>query len=108
MAHDEEKKDDSTEGWDALKNSRCHPSAAGEQTDECTKTTKAVAEHVGRVCGHDMKQLVSHGTEASLAEPVFPEGDKVTEAEKAIWSEKCDAHLKKADKCEDYKAKDHQ
>lgn len=77
---------------------------ASVQADWYTKTTKAIAEYVGRVYGHDMKILVLKGQEAVLEEPEFP-ADTSNEKEKAIWSKKYDHFLKHEQRYKDYKAK---
>ena len=40
--------------------------SAGKQVDKYTKTTKAIAEYVGRVYGHEMKILVLQGKETGV------------------------------------------
>ena len=79
--------------------------SAGKQADQYTKTTKAIAEYVGRVYGHEMKILVLQGKETVIQEPEYPTGSTVTEKDKAIWSKRYDLYLKKEDRYNDYKAK---
>jgi len=78
--------------------------ANSKQADQYTKTTKAIAEYVGRVYGPDMKVLVSLGKESLPVEPEFPQ-DATDEKAKAIWSKKYDLYTKKSDKYVEYKAK---
>jgi len=78
--------------------------ANSKQADQYTKTTKAIAEYVGRVYGHEMKVLVSLGREMPPEEPDHPV-DTTNEKEKAIWSKKYDLCTKKSDKYVEYKAK---
>ena len=56
---------------------------AGIKEEQYAKTTKAIAEFVGQVYGHEMKVLVLKGQENVLKEPEYPkiENDK----EKEIW-----------------------
>ena len=56
---------------------------ASVKADQYTKTTKAIAEYVGRVYGHDMKMLVLKGEETVLKEPEYPTDNK-DEKKKAI------------------------
>ena len=63
--------------------------ANSKQADQYTKMTKAIAEYVGRVYGHEMKVLVSLGREMEPEEPDYPT-DATNEKEKAIWSKKYD------------------
>ena len=53
--------------------------SVGMQADKCTKTTKAIAEYVGREHGQEMRMLVLKGTDGSPEEPQHPEGDGVTD-----------------------------
>jgi len=78
--------------------------ANSKQADQYTKTTKAIAEYVGRVYGPEMKVLVSLGKESVPKEPEFPK-DSTDEKAKAIWSKKYDLYAKKSDKYVEYKAK---
>ena len=61
-------------GFSVLKDHVYSLSVAGKQADGYTKTTKAIAEYVGRVYSHDMKQLVLNGTESVPVERDYPEG----------------------------------
>lgn len=98
-------KDDKDKGLGALKESVYSLSVAGKQADGYTKTTKAIAEYVGRVYGNDMKQLVLNGTENIPMEPVYPEGDGTTDKERAIWSKRYDQFMREETKYNDHKAK---
>jgi len=71
--------------------------ANSKQADQYTKTTKAIAEYVGRIYGHEMKVLVSLGREMPPEEPDYP-ADATNEKEKAIWSKKYDLCTKKSHK----------
>jgi hypothetical protein len=75
----------------------------GRQADQYAKSTKAIAEYVGRVYGQEMRSLVLSGTESVPKEPVYPSTG--TNMEKAVWSKKYDLFLKKEEKYLDYKAK---
>jgi hypothetical protein len=80
----------------------------GKRADEYAQTTKAIAEHVGRVHGHEMKQLVLKGEESKFKEPEYPDaktsGD--IERDRAIWSKQYDMFvLKKEEKYKEQKAK---
>jgi hypothetical protein len=91
------------EGLEALKNHQYRISAVGLQADEYTKTTRAIAEYTARVYGHEMKQLVLLGKEATPVAPTYPE--KGSDGEKAVWSKMYDQYLRKTEKYVDYKAK---
>jgi hypothetical protein len=91
------------EGLEALKNYHYRITAVGLQADEYTKTTRAIAEYSARVYGHEMKQLVLLGKEATPVAPKYPESG--SEGEKAVWSKMYDQYLRKTEKYVDYKAK---
>jgi hypothetical protein len=60
------------ESSEVLKDHRYTISAIDKQVDRYTKTTKAIAEYVGRNFGPEMQQLVSLGKEMALQEPIYP------------------------------------
>ena len=91
-------------GFSALKDHVYSLSVAGKQADGYTKTTKAIAEYVGRVYCHDIKQLVLNGTESVPVEPDYPEGDAPSNRDKAVWSKRYDHFLRKETKYNDHKA----
>eukprot|EP00977_Amphora_coffeiformis_P019689 scaffold7395_cov175-Amphora_coffeaeformis.AAC.3 len=68
-------------------------SVASKQACGYNETTKAIAEHVGHVCGHEMKRLVMNGDESTPVEPKYPEGDDPLERDKAVWSKRYDQFL---------------
>lgn len=59
---------------------------ASVKADQHANTTKAIAEYMGWVYGHNMKMLVLKGQETVLQEPEYPQTN--AEKEKAIWSKK--------------------
>ena len=61
------------------------------QRDE---VNRKVGEYYGRVYGKLMKNLIISGVETTVAKPICPSGDGVTEEAKAIWSKECDVYLK--------------
>jgi L-lactate utilization protein LutB len=65
---------------------------ASVKADWYAKTTKEIAEYVGRIYGHDMKMLVLKGQETVPQEPEYPE--TTNKKDKAIWSKKYDQYLK--------------
>jgi len=77
--------------------------ASGRQAGQQTKTTKAVAEYVGRVHGHEMEVLVSLGRGMLPEEPDCP-ADTTDEREGAAWGKECDLCTKKSDKYVGHKA----
>lgn len=83
--------------------SQVYGMGASVKADQYAKTTKAIAEYVGQVYGHDMKMLVLKGQETVLQEPEYP--TTTNEKEKAIWSKKYDHYLKHEQRYKDYKAK---
>ena len=54
------------------------------------EVVRKIGEHVGRVHGKDMKDLVVSSKEKSFKKPVYPIGDKATDESKAIWSKEYD------------------
>ena len=72
------------DGLEGLKNHRCLTANGPKQADRHTKTTKAIGECVGRVCGDEMKKLVMKGTESTPIEPTYPEDE--TDKEHGIRS----------------------
>ena len=80
-------------GFSVLKDHVYSLSVAGKQADRYTKTTKAIAEYVGRVYSHEMKQLVLNGTESVPVEPDYPEGDTPSDRDKSVWSKRYDHFL---------------
>lgn len=90
-----------------LKKHRYGVAEVGKRADEYAQTTKAIAEHVGRVHGHEMKQLVLKGEESKFKEPEYPDaktsGD--IDRDRAIWSKQYDMYLKKDEKYKEQKAK---
>ena len=83
----------------------CSLASVGMQADKCTKTTKAIAEYVGREHGQEMRMLVLKGTDGSPEEPQYPEGDGVTDKDKAIWSKEYDVYVKQRQKYKEQRAK---
>jgi hypothetical protein len=79
--------------------------AVGKQAAKYTKTTKAIAEYVGREYGYEMRALVLSGKDEPPVEPKYPEGSKPSEREKAVWSKHYDLYLKKLDRYQTDKAK---
>ena len=79
--------------------------AMGTQANNCTTTTKAIAECVDRVCGDEMQQLVLSGKEFTPTEPAHPDGTNATDKDKAIWSKQCNLRLKQEVQHRDCKAK---
>ena len=75
------------------------------QVDKYTKTTKAIAEYVGREFGQEMRMLVLKGTDGAPKEPQYPEGDQVTEKDKAIWSKEYNVYVKQRQLYKSDKAK---
>ena len=92
-------------GFSVLKDHVYSLSVAGKQADRYTKTTKAIAEYVGRVYSHEMKQLVLNGTESVPVEPDYPEGDTPSDRDKSVWSKRYDHFLREETKYNDHKAK---
>ena len=82
-----------------------YTAAMGAQADDYTKTTKAIAEYVGRVYGNEMRQLVLNGKESTPTELAYPDGTSATDKDKAIWSKRCDLFLKQEAQHTDHKAK---
>ena len=76
----------------------------GEQVDQCTKTTKAIGDAIGKTFGHEMKKLVPHEEESEPVEPSHPTNEKDAKAI-AIWNKECDQWLKLKQKCKEQKAK---
>ncbi len=76
---------------------------ASVKADWYAKTTKEIAEYVGRIYGHDMKMLVLKGQETVPQEPEYPE--TTNKKDKAIWSKKYDQYLKHEQWYKDYQAK---
>ena len=89
-------------GFSALKNHVYSLSVAGKQADGYTKTTKAIAEYVGRIYSHDMNQLVLNGTESVPVEPDYPEGEAPFDRDKAVWSKRYDHFLREETKYSDH------
>ena len=87
---------------DELK-SHVYGMGASMKADQYAKTTKAIAEYVGRVYGHEMKMLVLKGQETVPQEPEYP--TTTNDKDKAIWSKKYDQYLKQEQRYKDYKAK---
>ena len=86
-----------------LKEHVCDIAGDGVQADHHTKATKAIGQYVGRVCGHEMKTLVSQLSESGPAVPVYPKnGD---DEQKAIWSKEHDQCVRKREWHADYKSK---
>ena len=77
---------------------------AGKQVDEYTRTTKAIGEHVGRLFGKEMKNLVVHGQETVPVKPAYP-GESGSAEAKAVWSKEYDRYLKNVDLYDLNKAK---
>jgi len=77
--------------------------ANNKQAEQYTKTTKAIAEYVGRVYGPEMKVLVSLSRESEPEEPEYP--STTSAKDKAIWSKKYDLYAKKSDQYVEHKAK---
>ena len=88
-------------GLGSLKGHVC-TAAMGTQADNHTRTTKVIAEHMGRVCGNKMQQLVLNGKES---EPTYPDGSNVSDKDKAIWGKRHDLFLKQEVQHKDQKAK---
>lgn len=88
-----------------LKDDLCNVADTGKQADKHTRTTKAIGEHVGRVCGKEMQWLVLHLKEGNPVEPECPDGGKATDKDKAVWSKLHDRCLKKQEACDDHRAK---
>ena len=101
----QEKKNDGGSEVSALKDHLHDVTDANGQADECTKTTKAIGECVGRVHGKEVKSLVSHLQEGNLKEPDCPSDSSATKKDKAVWGKSHDWHLKKQEACNDHKAK---
>ena len=101
----QEKKNDGGGKVSALKDYLHDVTDANRQADECTKATKAIGEHVGRVHGKEMKSLVLHLQEGNPKEPDCPSDSSATEKDKAVWGKLHDWCLKKQEVCDDYKAK---
>ena len=93
------------EGLDSLKAKKYTVAAVGKTAGQYNDTTKAIGEYVGRVYGHDMKQLVVNGKENAPEEPPYPDGKDVTDKAKAVWSKRFDHFLREEAKYNDYKAK---
>jgi len=79
--------------------------AVGKQAAKYTKTTKAIAEYVGREYGYEMRSLVLSGKDGAPVEPEYPEGMKPSERDKAVWSKQYNLYLKKMDRYQTDKAK---
>jgi hypothetical protein len=79
--------------------------AVGNQAAKYTKTTKAIAEHVGQEFGYEMRALVLNGKDGPPAEPEYPDGETPTEKEKSVWLKQYDLYLKKLDRYQTDKAK---
>ena len=58
-------------GVEALKNNIYSIAAVEKQADQYTKTTKAIGDYAGRVYGHNMKLLVTTGTDNVPTEPEY-------------------------------------
>ena len=72
---------------DSIKELELHSygvTGVAQQADQYTHTTKAIAEYVGRIFGHEMKLLVSAGTELVPTKPVFPADAATNEEAKAV------------------------
>ena len=82
-----------------------HAVAMGTQANNCTTTTKAIAECVGRVHGNKMQNLVLSGAESTPTELACPDGTSATNKEKVFWSKQCDMFLKQEVQCKDHMAK---
>ena len=88
-----------------LKNYKYGAASGAHQAQEYDTTTKEIAGYVARLYGQDMKVLVASGKESPPIEPKYPEGDKATNKDKAIWSKEYDIFARKRDRYEEYKAK---
>ena len=75
-----------------LKDFACGTAEVGEQVDQCTKTTKAIGDAIGKTFGHEMKKLVPHEEESEPIEPSHPTNEKDAKAI-AIWNKEHDQWL---------------
>lgn len=76
----------------------------GQQADQYTKTTEAIADYVGIKYGMVMRSLVKDQKEIKLTEPTTPKSG-ASELEVKKWEKELDRYYKKVDKYEEDKAK---
>ena len=108
VAEVEEKKSSTVDEFSKISELTAHRHeliGAGAQADQCTKTTKAIGEYVGRVYGNAMKKLVMHWVEKKPKEPDYPDSAKPSEKDKAVWNKKHDLYLKQQERHDDHRAK---
>ena len=65
-------------GLAELKGNVYRLSAVGGQADKYVKTTKAIAEYVGREYGQEMRLLVLKRMDGAPSKPEYPPGTTVT------------------------------